>query len=78
MIRELIPGQQYLLEKLGKTKSFDDFRSIESLFEIDSSISKIVDENVQFYKYLLERDLSIDIYDADSHLHYGTCRVNLR
>ena len=76
--RELIPGQQYLLEKIGKSKSFEDFRSVESLFEIDSSISKIQDENIQFYKYLLERDLSIDIYDADSHLLYGTCRVNLR
>ena len=76
--RELIPGQQYLLERISKNKSIDEYRSVETQFEIDSTLSKIHDENIQFYKYLLDRELSIDIYDADSHLHYGTCRVNLR
>lgn len=78
MTRELVPGQQYLLEKLGKQKEMRDFKSIETQFSIDGSVSKIHDENIHFYKYLLERELSIDIYDADSLLHYGTCRVNLR
>lgn len=77
MIRELIPGQQYLLERVGKAK-LSEFRSVEADFSIDKTVSKIYDENVQFYKYLFTRELSIDIYDADSHLHYGTCRVNLR
>lgn len=77
MIRELIPGQQYLLERVGKAK-LSEFRSVEAEFSVDKSISKIHDENIQFYKYLFSRELSIDIYDADSHLHYGTCRVNLR
>lgn len=77
LTRELIPGQQYLLEKIGKGK-LQDYRSVDCEYLIDSSVSKIYDENVEFYKYLLERDLSIDIYDADSHLHYGTSRVNLR
>jgi len=76
MTRELIPGQQYLLERVGKAQ-LSEFRSVEAEFTIDKSISKIYDENLQFYEYLLEREVSIDIFDADSHLHYGTCRVNL-
>lgn len=77
MTRALIPGQQYLLERVGKTK-ISEFRPVESEFNIDKTVSKVYDENLQFYKYLLERELAIDIYDADSHLHYGTCRVNMR
>ena len=77
LTRELIPGQQYLLEKVGKGR-LQDYKSVDSEFLIDSSVSKIYDENIEFYKYLMERELSIDIHDADSHLHYGTCRVNLR
>lgn len=77
MVRELIPGQQYLLERVGKSK-VSDLRSVEAEFNIDKTISKIYDENIQFYQYLLQRDVSIDVYDADSHLHYGTCCVNLR
>lgn len=76
MTRELIPGQQYILERIGKAK-LSEFRSVESEFLVDKTVSKIYDENILFYEYLLERDLSIDIYDADSHLHYGTCKVSL-
>ena len=77
MVRELVPGQQYLLERIGKSK-VSEYRSVESEFTIDRTISKIYDENEQFYKYLMQRDLTIDVYDADSHLHYGTCCVNLK
>ena len=77
MIRELIPGQQYLLERVGKSRT-GEYRSVENEFTIDKTLSKIFDENEQFYTYLLQRDLSIDVYDADSHLHYGTCCVNLK
>ena len=50
---------------------------VENKFTIDASVSKVKDENIDFAHYLLERELSINIYDADSMLQYGMCRVPL-
>jgi hypothetical protein len=33
-------------------------------YEIDGSVSKIENENIKFAKYLKERFLTIDIFDA--------------
>ena len=37
----------------------------------------IRDENIDFAKYLKERIMSIDIFDADSIMHFGTAKVPL-
>ena len=76
----LMPGQQYLLEKhmARDTKITRDLSSLlEAKFSIDSSVSKIKDENIEFAQYLMERELSVNVYDADSMIQYGTFRSPL-
>ena len=46
-------------------------------FLIDPSVSKMKDENITFAEYLIERELSINVYDADSLMQFGQCRVPL-
>jgi len=35
----------------------------------------IKDENIEFAKYLKERVLSIEIFDSDSLMHFGTAKI---
>ena len=46
-------------------------------FRVDPSSSKIKDENVVFYRYLKERMLSVDLFDAYSFFHFGTTKISL-
>ena len=46
-------------------------------FRVDPSISKIKDENIVFYRYLKERMLSVDLFDAYSFFHFGTTKIPL-
>ncbi len=47
------------------------------IFEIDPSISRVKDENLEVARYLKERFVTIDIFDGDSLFLYGTCKVPL-
>lgn len=47
------------------------------VFEIDPSISRIHDENVKLADYLMERFLTVDVFDGDSLFLYGTCKIPL-
>ena len=49
----------------------------KTVFKIDQTISGIKDENIEFAKYLKERIMSIEIFDADSIMHFGTVKVPL-
>jgi hypothetical protein len=40
-------------------------------------MSKIMDEHLVLAKYLKERVLTVDIWDGDSLMHFGTCKVPL-
>lgn len=46
-------------------------------FDIDPSVSKIKDEHVKLAKYLKERYLTIDIFDAEKKFYYGSCKIPL-
>ena len=46
-------------------------------FDIDPSISKVPDEHVRLAKYLKERYLTIDIFDAQTKFFFGSCKVPL-
>ena len=47
------------------------------MHHIDPSVSLIKDEDFEFSKYLKDRILSIDIFDADSIMHFGTAKMQL-
>lgn len=46
-------------------------------FQIDPSISKILQEHVHLSKYLRERFLTVDVFDGDSLFLWGSCKVPL-
>lgn len=46
-------------------------------FTIDPSFSKVKDENIALVRYLKERNLSIDLFDSDSKIHFGTVKLPL-
>jgi hypothetical protein len=46
-------------------------------YEIDGSVSKIEDEHLKFAKYLKERFLTIDIFDAQNRFYFGSCKIPL-
>jgi len=46
-------------------------------FEIDPSTSLDTKEHMRFASYLLEKALNVEIWDADSQMHFGTVRVPL-
>lgn len=50
----------------------------EKRFTIDPSDSGIKNESEELAEYLSDRDLCVDVYDADSFLHFGSVRVPLR
>jgi hypothetical protein len=47
------------------------------MFDVDPSDSGISDENLHLVRYLKERVLAIDIWNSDSMMHFGTCKVPL-
>jgi hypothetical protein len=50
---------------------------LQLVFDVDPSISKVKDENLHLARYLKERVLTIDVWNGDSLMHYGTCKVPL-
>jgi len=53
------------------------------IFDIDPSLNDTddnysdYDEHMQLAKYLKDRILTIDLWDGDSMMHFGTCKVPL-
>ena len=46
-------------------------------FELDPSISRILEEDLKLAEYLKDRFLTIDVFDGDSLFLYGSCKVPL-
>jgi hypothetical protein len=69
---------QYLLEREKPSNDGAESYILKAIFDIDPSISRIPDEQIEFAKYLKQRALTIDIWDANSLLHFGTTKVPLK
>ena len=54
-----------------------DPNMLSIVFEIDPSISKIKDESLKLSDYLLNRFLTVDVFDGDSLFLYGSCKIPL-
>jgi len=50
---------------------------LQIIFDIDPSISQVHDENLHLSRYLKDRVLTVDIWNGDSLMHYGTCKIPL-
>ena len=78
-------GSQYLLEKVDKTSSSAsvlDGVNVIRIFDIDPSLKEglednDVDDHMQLAKYLKERVMTIDLWNGDSLMHFGTCKIPL-
>ena len=61
----------------GQSVSNIQQTSLQLIFDVDPSISQVPDENLHLSRYLKDRTLSIDLWNGDSLMHYGTCKVPL-
>ena len=57
------------------TLSDPDMLSVQ--FEIDPSVSKVANEHMNLAKYMKEKLLTIEIYDADTRFHFATAKLPL-
>jgi hypothetical protein len=57
-------------------RSGDD-NIIKVTFDVDPSLSKIADEHLNLAKYLKERYMTVDIFDAQSRFYFGSCKIPL-
>ena len=46
-------------------------------FDVDPSMSKILDEHLLLAHYMREKVLTIDVWDGDSLMHFGVAKVPL-
>jgi hypothetical protein len=53
----------------------NDPNLLSVVFNVDSSVSKIENEHVRLSSYLLDRFLTVDVFDAESLFLYGTCKI---
>jgi hypothetical protein len=53
----------------------EDRKACRVEFRVDPSVSKVKDENLALVRYLKERVMSVDVFDAYSKLHVGTIKV---
>jgi hypothetical protein len=67
----LKPGTQYLLSKESGGST-----PLTRIFDIDPSLHHD-DDHMTFARYLKERVLTIDLWNGDSLMHFGTCKVPL-
>lgn len=55
----------------------EDKKACKVDFKIDPSVSRVKDENLILVRYLKERTLSVDLFDANSKMHFGTVKLPL-
>ncbi|CAI2360854.1 unnamed protein product [Moneuplotes crassus] len=55
----------------------EDRKACRFEFKVDPSLSGIKDENITLVKYLKERVLSVDLFDSNSKIHFGTAKLPL-
>lgn len=82
----ILPSQlkiatQYLLSKTGSGALSSD--ALLRIFDVDPSLSQTNDEttdndeHMHLAAYLKERVLTLDLWNGDSLMHFGTCKVPL-
>ena len=82
-VPNLNPGVPYFLMKSQTRKMVQESygpvkdNMVSITFDIDPSQSRIADENMRLVKYLKERYLTIDIFDAQSKFFFGSCKIPL-
>lgn len=57
-----------------------DGNSLTRIFDVDPSLNTTdngSDEHMQFARYLKDRVLTVDLWNGDSLMHFGTCKVPL-
>ena len=81
------PGKTYYLAKdrlveLGhgrverhQTDTLSNPEMLSITFDIDPSVSKIKDENINLAEYMKNQYLTVDIYNADSRFIFATAKL---
>ena len=57
--------------------SLQDPNTLSVIFEVDPSLTRIAEEQVELAKYLRDHYLTVDVFDGDSLFLYGTCKIPL-
>jgi hypothetical protein len=72
-------GQQYILQR--PSDSYGSGGTIQRIFDVDSSLNSDTnegeDDHMHFARYLKERILTVDLWNGDSLMHFGTCKIPL-
>ena len=68
--------------KTAAASSVLDGGNVIRIFDIDPSLREgleddDLDDHMQLAKYLKERVMTIDLWNGDSLMHFGTCKVPL-
>ena len=78
------PGNIYFLKKSGlvgdsyhKQLSISASDVAELQWSVDESVSRIKAEGLKLAKYLKDRYLTIDVFDAERKFFYGSCKLPL-
>ena len=80
LVKSWASGTQYKLERISRNKKEigeEEAWTYKKIFHVDPSTSSIKDEHIELASYLKERVLSIEIFDADSVMHFGTAKIPL-
>lgn len=59
-----------------------DGGNVLRIFDIDPSMREVgedddADDHMQLAKYLKDRVMTIDLWNGDSLMHFGTCKIPL-
>jgi len=79
-LTNLRPGGTYYFAQdrmpgFGADRFETEAKDLSVSFDIDPSVSKILNEHMKLASYLKESLLTIDIYDADSKFLFATSKV---
>lgn len=79
----MLLNQHYYLIKLKhlqqqqKGLQAETQQNLEIIFDIDPSMSEILDEPLLLSNYLRDKVLTVDVWDGDSLMHFGCAKVPL-
>ena len=69
-------GTQYILQK-----SLGEGEGITRIFDVDPSLNtddyQEEEEHMHLAKYLKDRVLTVDVWNGESLMHFGTCKIPL-
>jgi len=54
-----------------------DGGALSMIYDVDPSISGVPNESLHLARYLKDRILTVDIWNGDSLMHFGTCKIPL-